>query len=289
MNKTVKVAALLAIGAVTLSACAYTQSGEVALQYDGGVGASRTFVTCVPANAVETVGPSDDVYYYQVGARDFNFTRDPGADTGPLTTTTKGDGSNPGVELAILGQVKFSVTSDCDKLRAFHERIGLAKKVYSKTSGEVGDGWQSFIENNIKTAVDRVIDNESPNYTSAELYNQPDKRAEWEKAVAAKLPEVLTPLIGDGVVTVDAVTLQKPDLPDAVKNGIVAQEEARVRQQAADTDLRTAEKFGGIQGYTAYLANMAEIRVQEAIARGIDDKRLAPAVVPQGASIMVPK
>lgn len=290
MNKSLKVAALGIVAAVSLSACAYSGSSEVGLQYAGGIGESRTFVECLKSNSQIGVGPSDPVYFYPTGTRDFNFSREEGRDSDPLTTTTKGtDANTPGIELTVLGQVKFSVTDDCAKLRAFHESIGAAKHVPSEQSGVLGDGWRDFILNNIKVATDRSIDNESPNYTPSELYNQPDKRAAWEKAVGESLKTELKGLVGDGVVTVDKVTLQKPDLPDAVKNGIVAQEEARVRQQAAETDLKTAASFGGIAGYTEYLANLANIKVQEATARGIDAGRLSPAVVPAGTSIMIPK
>lgn len=290
MNRIIKTGGLVAVAAVALSACAYSGSSEVGLQYANGIGESRTFVECLPANSQIGVGPSDRVYYYPTGTRDFNFNRDEGRDSDPLTTTTKGtDPNTPGIELTVLGQVKFSVTADCDKLRAFHETIGAAKHVPSEESGVLGEGWRDFILNNVKVATDRSIDNESPAYTPAELYNQPDKRAAWEKAVGENLKDELKGLVGEGVVTVDKVTLQKPDLPDAVKNGITAQEEARVRQQAAETDLKTAGMFGGIDKYTEYLSNLAAIKVQEATARGIDAGRLSPAVVPAGTSIMIPK
>lgn len=289
MNRIIKATALGVTLAIGLTACAYSGSSEVGLQYANGIGESRTFVECLNANSQIGVGPSDRVYYYPTGTRDFNFNREENRDSDPLTTTTKGEAGNPGVQLTVLGQVKFSVTSDCETLRKFHESIGASKGVPSEESGVLGTGWRDFILSNIKTAVNRVIDNESPAFTSTELYNQPERRAAWEKAVSEKLPDVLKSIVGEGVVSVDSVIFSEVELPDAVKNGIVAQEEARVRQQAAETDLKTAESFGGITGYTAYLANLANIKVQEATARGIDAGRLSPAVVPAGTSIMIPK
>lgn len=281
MNK-LTTACVIGVAAVALTACtsANTVSGEKALHYSGGALSSQKFENCVEPNTLDWDGPGDFHYYYPIGTRDFKFSTDEGSDFPPLTTSTKGIGDQPGIELTVKGQVKFSITGDCKKLQEFHEKMGAQKEVPGKDKNGEGDGWKKFLGTNIKDVVDRAIDMEALNFTYTELYNDSGKRAQWEKAVKESTVPIVKELLGGDYFTVDTVLLQKPDLPDNVKNQLIEGEAARIRQTNANIDIATAEKFGGMDNYTKYLG---EVAVSKAIAEG----RIAPAAVPYGSPIIV--
>lgn len=282
MNRIIKSLAVALIAVFALAACTSvnTVSGEKALHYSGGALSSQQFENCVNANTLEWDGPGDFHYYYPVGTRDFKFSTDDGSDFGPLTTSTRGRDGSPGIELTVKGQVKFTLTEDCNLLREFHEKMGAQKGVPGVDVSGTGPGWKAFLATNIKDVVGRAVDNEALKFTYSDLYNDTAKRAEWEKAVKEATVPLVRELLGGDYLRVDTVLLQKPDLPDNVKAQLVEGEAARIRQTNADIDLTTASKFGGIDQYTKY---PGEVAVSKAIAEG----RISPAAVPYGSPVIV--
>jgi hypothetical protein len=276
---------------------ANTDSSHIALHYTGGSLSSQTFKDCVPAGKREVNGVSDKHFYYpaNIAARTFTFSEDKGADSAPLTASTKNT-----QELVVRGTISFTFSTDCTpftdasgkewpggKLQKFHEAIGRKTwgegPVYSEdTETDVGKGWLPMLSVYIKNVVDRAIDNEALKYTWQQLYSDTTTKAQWEKDVVAAIPDLVKAQAGEDFFTVTNVLLQKPDIPGALKEQLTAKEAAILRGEASAEDQKAAKNWpGGIQAYLAYQRQLA---INKAIAEG----KVKVIPVPDGATLMLP-
>lgn len=293
IKKGVALGAALLGGALVITGCSIgnTTASEVALQYGSGPFDSKTFVKCIPSGTRSIDDVNDDHYYYPSGQRDFTFGQQQGADEAQLTSTTR----DP-QQIFVSGTVKFTLNTDCTsykdatgkewpggKLQKFHELIA-SKYGAAPTDGgtAMNSGWTDLLRNYIGAAVDRSTDNEALKYTYLDLYTNPDKKAQWEKDVLAQIPQILNTLTGgDDLIKIDAVVLQKPDLPPALMDAMVQVQAANQRAAAAQVDEQAAQSFpGGIAGYTQY-------QQQQAVNQAIKDGKVPVLPIPQGSSIIV--
>lgn len=293
IKKGVAFGAALLGGALVITGCSIgnTTASEVALQYGSGPFDSKTFVKCVPTGTRSIDDVNDDHYYYPSGQRDFTFGSQAGADEAQLTSTTK----DP-QQISVSGTVKFTLNTDCTsykdatgkdwpggKLQKFHELIASKYNAAPTEGGtDMNSGWNDLLRNYIGASVDRATDNEALKYTWQDLYTDPAKKAQWEHDVLAQIPQILNTLTGgDDLIKIDAVVLQKPDLPPALLDSMVQVQAAQQRALAAGVDEQAASSFpGGINAYTAY-------QQQQAINQAIKDGKVQVLPVPQGSSIIV--
>lgn len=275
-----------------LAACSTvnTAPDEVALHYSAGPMSDTVFDYCVPVSTRDNwQGPGDFNYYYPVGQRDFKFSTDEGSDFGPLTTSTKDS-----VELTVKGTVYFTINTNCSpyrdkegkewpggKLQKFHERLGLKNHVPGVDTNGVGDGWKEFLNKYIKDVVDRTVDLEASRLGYSDLYNNADVRAKWETSVVTSVVDQVQTAMGEDFLKIDRVILQKPDLPDAMKNELVNAEAARLRANTSLVDQEAAKNFpGGLPAYVDYQA-------KQAVNKAISEGKVPLLPVPYGSSIIV--
>jgi hypothetical protein len=288
MNKKL-LAAVMAVG-IGVAGCTVvnTAPDEVALHYSGGSLSSQTFENCVTSGVREVDGPGDFHYYYPQGQRDFKFSTDEGSDFGPLTSST-----NDSVELVVKGIVTFTVNTSCDKftdsdgrewpggkLQKFHETLGKKSHVPGVDDNGVGDGWKAFLGKYVKDVVDRTVDLESSKLSYSGLYNDASVRAKWEESVVGSIASQVEGLMGSDYVKINKVVLQKPDLPESLKNELVNAEAARLRGSTANIDQENAKKFGSMEAYIEY---QSKVTVNKAIAEG----KVQVLPVPYGSPVIV--
>lgn len=234
------VAAVLALAAVLVGCGAVvdTKPDEVALRYSGTAISwqAETFQECYLVPTAGREGQGDKIYTYPAGQRTFKFSNDPGSDAPPMSVTVQG-----GLVMTVAGTVTFTPQfADCERLQEFHERIGRKYQAYVRgvddtTTIQVEglEGWQEMLNTYIKDPVDRAVDDASLGYTWQQLSSDPTAKAAWEASALEKIPTVMRQQSGGDFFGIDSVILQKPDLPDAVKVGLEAQERARLDAEAA--------------------------------------------------------
>jgi hypothetical protein len=242
MRKIFTVVAAVLAGVIALAGCGATadvKPDEVALRYSG-TGFSyeaETFRECyLTPFAGRTGGNGDKVYTYPAGQRTFKFSNDPGSDAPPMQVTVQG-----GLVMTVAGTVTFTPQfTDCDRLRDFHERIGRKFQAFTRgaddtTTIEVEgqEGWREMLGTYVKDPVDRAVDDASLGYTWQQLSSDPSAKAAWEATALENIPNVMRQQSGGDFFRIDSVILQKPDLPQAVADGLQAQERARLDGEAA--------------------------------------------------------
>lgn len=231
MNKTLPL--MLAAGALALAGCSSisTESDLTAVQYAGGAIQSKAFKGCVASSTKHWGGIGDAFYAYPASQRNFVF--DSGAqnkDAGSFTFVTK-----DGIEMTVTGVANFNLNTDCTTLQAFHEKIGNRYHAYFDNGSTIPDGWRQVLTDYVGRPLDTAIDRAGQKYDSEALYNDSTTKAAWETDVVALLPELVNRQTdGDEeFFKAWAITLQKPDLPQSIKDARTSKEAAIAEADAA--------------------------------------------------------
>lgn len=255
MSKSIRWFGLMAVLALVVTGCSSVSTGpdEVALHYEGGSFSSQKFKGCVDPSKKEWDGPSDTHPIYPNSQRNLAFP-DKGDNTKSITFVTK-----DGIEMSVSGILNFRLNTDCTEqeidgknykggvLQYFHELIGRRMKAYFDDSGEVSDGWIDLLGKYIYKPLDTAVDRAAQQYTYTQLYNDAATKAQWEQDVLAQLPALVDRQTDGEVSFFDdyALTLQKPDPPQAIKDALLEQQkavaEANAAKAKADAQVAQAE------------------------------------------------
>lgn len=284
MNRSWIAAALAATALLTGCGNMETQPDQQGIRYSGGAlfPEAITFKNCQGPSKQEFGDAGDNTFIYPAGQRTLKFSADPGSDTGPITVSAPSPGGGQPIELTVSGVVTFTpIFEDCETLRRFHETIGI------KYAAWTPEGWARMVSVYLKDPTDRAADNEALKFNWVDLSSNADKKAEWERNVAAAIqgapdrPGLIEQLAGGKFFRIDGVLLQRPDLPGNVKASIADTEAARQQAQTAEQVKQAAATFpGGVPAYQSYQQQQA---VNEAIRSG--NVKVIP--VPQGSPVIV--
>lgn len=277
MKRMVKIATMVAVGSIALTACTFANpdSTHKALHYTNGSFESRNFEYCVDPGSKEQGGAGDDDFYYPAQQRTFTFSRAQGSDSGPLDVNTAGGQ----VQLVQEGQITFTINTDCTtykdaqgkewkggRLQKFHETIGQKTNAFTEDENkDVGDGWGKFLNEYVGAVINKAVDNEGQKDQWTDLYGKAETRAAWEKRVKDSIPSLIIAQLGDDLIKVNNVQLQTPQVPDAIKNEMLNQQAAVLRKTTSELDQQNAKQFANFDEYLKYQQALA---VNEAIKQG---------------------
>lgn len=232
-----------------------TGPDQVALHYKDGPFSSRRFADCIAPSTRVWDGPGDKHFAYPSSQTNFVFGEE--GDGAPITFVTK-----DGIEMTVDGVANLLLNTDCKALQAFHDLIGNRYAAYME-GGERSEGWRRMLSVYIARPLQTAIDRAGQKYTYTELYVDPASKAKWESDVVAALPELVNRQTDGDVSFFEnfAITLQKPEPPQAVKDALIEQQEAVARAKAAEAEAAAKQK-----------AAQAQIAVEKAEAAKIQQR-----------------
>lgn len=277
-----RLAAAAAVTALALTGCSSvnTQSDEQTLRYAGGPLQSREFVACLPPSTKQwNIGNLGESFYaYPAGQRTFNFAGGDGSDAEPIKVV-----ASDGIEMTVPGIATFSLNGECDTLRRFHDEVGRKYSAWMD-DGKTTQGWRDMLAAYVKQPADRAMDAAAQQFTSRELWNDPNVRGQFERRVAELLPEELRRVAGGGDYFQGlSVTAQKPELPANIAAAIAGRQQAieenaaqKERNAAALTELDAVKETEKVLG-----------REWAVIYRLGKEGKVDVLPVPQGANVNV--
>jgi hypothetical protein len=244
-----------------------TGPDQVALHYKGGAFTSERFSDCILSSNRVFDGPGDGHFAYPASQTNFVFDNAGMTDGAAVTFVTK-----DGIEMTVEGVANFLLNTDCKPteiggttfeggvLQRFHELIGKRYAAYMTNDGFRSDGWREMLSVYIARPLDTAIDRAGQNYTYTELYTDPAKKAQWEQSVLTQLPDLVNRQT-DGEVEFFlnfAITLQKPEPPQSIKDELIKQQAAVAAAKAAQAEAESREA-----------AALAQVEVEKAEAKKI--------------------
>jgi len=272
-----KVGITAAVAGILVTGCSISNpdSSHVGLHYTNGAFSDRNFEYCVQPGNKQTGGAGDDDFYYPAGQRSFTFANREGADMPALGVNTAGGQ----VELVQEGQFTFHINTDCTpykdaqgkewkggRLQKLHETLGKQANAYTTDEDkDSGEGWRGFLVQYLGGVANKAVDNEGQKDQWMDLFGKADTRAAWEKRVKESIPGLIKTQLGDDLIIIDAVQLQTPQVPEAIKTEMLNQQAAVLRKTTSELDKKNAQQFSSFQEYLAYQQALA---VNEAIKQG---------------------
>lgn len=263
-----------AIALMGLTGCTVTNPNpdENGILYDKGPIRDTEFNSCVAPGEKKFSSLMDEKFTYPAGQRYFVFTNaESGRDRPAYDAPTK-DAVTVGVE----GQMRFELTSDCELLKQFHEKIGLRNK------GD--DGWNTILRTYLDQPLNRAITEVTQEREWQDLYANPKAKAEWEQAVLKKLDAYISQAAGGDYFTNIALTLQKPVLPEELTKALQAAQTAQQeniaqesRNKQIDTEMIAIQKLVDILGPEAYVTYKA-----------VQEGKITVMPIPAGANVAIP-
>jgi hypothetical protein len=221
-------AAALAVLASAGCSKAVTDSQQQAIRYTGGaVNSAENFKTCQSGPKQEYGSWGDNVYYYPAGQRTFAFTDDEKAfpETGPLGVATKDK-----QEMKVRGLITFHLTTNCDILKRFHENIGKTKEADFVKGSFSDDGWSELLSLYFTAPINSIADTIGLGYTWTEMYSNSEIQTKFEDGIKDKLGAAINAKLGEDVITIDAVDVQRPEPSDKLKALMQQTEETKTEQ-----------------------------------------------------------
>ncbi|MBM4707879.1 hypothetical protein GS982_01615 [Rhodococcus hoagii] len=265
-------AALVGTTACTVTAPAPDEAGIV---YNAGPVAKTEFQNCVAPGGRSISDPFDKNYTYPAGQRTYVFGNGEERDMETITVADK-----DGIDLGVQGQLRFALNTECDTLVQFHEKIGL----------KAGGDWKGILAIYLQQPLRKAITEATQGMTWRELYQDPAKKAEWEKRVKDALPGAIKQATGDEYFTGIDISLQKPILPAALTQQLQATQTATEAKNAQiQENLRLTEKAKGEQAQIDLLKSLGEQGAQNYVTlKAIESGKIQILPVPQGSIINMP-
>lgn len=290
---TSKLGLLIGVGLmVVLSACSYanTSPAQNALVYAGGWN-DQKFKKCTDSSKREGIGETDKVYYYPSNQRDFQFApeSEPNREREPISTVSKDSAT-----LYVSGIANFSLNTNCDILRSFHEKIGTN---YGPQDGGELSKWNDMLRKYVGVPLENAIDNASKDYDWKKLAYDPTTRAEWQKKVATQFTASVNQLTGnkeyfcnpgfsgDGDCGDITVTLNQPTpdqkVLDATNDAIAQKERTQAQNDRINSEMAAQKNLIALLGVQGYLEYQNQQMLRDALAKG----NVPFVPVPQGGTI----
>lgn len=288
---TAALAGTLMLGTAACSQ-AETASDETAVQVGGGLFEGRPTKDCIDSGIREInwgSGAGDNYFYYPESQRVYDFRGGEQADAEPIQVV-----SSDNQPVSIPGTIQFSLVTDCETLKAFHDNIGRRYEAYmiegDNGQGRVTDaGWVRMMDVYIGAAANSTMDRVAKRYTWRELYGDPAIKDEINSAVNEEIARLVQqqtdgeetffvefsallqqPLPADGLVqalqseetgraeaeAVEAKAVAEAAAARAAADAQVAQRTAELEVQRISAQIKAAEisPFGSVENYNNWLA-----------------------------------
>lgn len=273
INRRIAVALSAVLLILGLGACSYAtpDTASIGLSYTGGPLDSQEFYRCTPPGVRQAADLNGETYYYPVGIRTWDFSTRPGADSPPILVSTSNN-----QELIVSGTITFTLDTSCEpyrdkagrdwpggKIQLFHDTVGRSKGAFfGEDSTVIPQGWRDTLGLYLGGPAERTMDRVGGSYTWQDLYSKQDVANAFTKAVIEQIPTVASDQTGgENFFKIVNIQVDKPTVPDALRNELQAREAALLAQQTADQQKAFAASFpGGLVGYQAYLEQQARTK-----------------------------
>lgn len=282
-----KIAAIGLLSTLALTGCTTisTNPDEIGLWYKAGPFTATQFDHCVNPGTLERwKGVADKTYSYPAGLRTYNFSNtQPGAESPAFDAPTK----EP-VYLTIEGYITYTLTNNCEDLQRFHETIGL--KYTAWNDGEEGEpgstskGWNDMLNQYLGTALKDALTKATGEYGWKEIYDNPKVTEAWKKRVTEFLPSGVKSAMGGDYFENFTITIQKPILPDNLRNASQEREVAKTQTDAQRAKNETVREELNVIRDVVKVVGKENYALLEAVKSG----KVTVVGIPTGSGLTLP-
>lgn len=275
---------LLAFGPAFASGLKKTPRNMIGISYGGGPFEAAHFQRLIaPGSSLFFNGWFDPLYLYPSDQQNYIISKQVGVGATKAADSVIAPTSDR-VQLEYQVAVYFKL--DTDRLRDFHEQLGLRYKAY--TSG----GWKALIQDTFRQQIENALQEETRRYDVAQLYGNAQRLVNLQKAVQTTLSQRLVAALGQqyfcaptfrpGKKCEDPTFIvKKIDVPKSVVTAFELNRTSQIQIQTMKNQvLQRQQEAEGIKALNAQLAIAGENYV---LLKAIESGSINFWVLPEGS------
>jgi regulator of protease activity HflC (stomatin/prohibitin superfamily) len=181
-------------------------------------------------------------------------------------------------------QVAIYFRLNIDRLRQFHETLGLQYKAYTSA------GWNALLQDTFRQNVENAVQEETRRYTVSQLYGNSKNLQQLQAAVEKSLGQRLIAALGEayfcsptyrpgGTCNPPTFIVKQIDIPSTVSNAFVQQRAAEIQIQQ-----RQAEA----QGIAALAKQLEAVGQNYVLLKGIESGNINFWAIPTNSGLTLP-
>jgi hypothetical protein len=234
------------VAALGLTGCSFadTQPDTVAVHQNGSIliPTDRTLAKdCVGTSSSAYLGLGDEAFYYPAGQRTYAFSSDNGADHAPFEITTSDN-----QRMTVSGVLTFFLNTDCAELKKFHTEVGrknwAGQPAFIAQEGDPFTGWDAMLDITLGQPLQAVLNANSQQYKTLDLYKSEVTRTKLEQAVVTSLPASVSKAAGGDYFIRYTLTIQRPVPPKNTIEALEREANATAQKKAVIRENETARE-----------------------------------------------
>lgn len=201
----------LGVGSLVAHPLRKTEADAIALSYGGGPFEGKQFQKSVnPGSGLVFNGWFDNWYTYPVTQRDYIVSNAADGDRGVADVIGCADKNNvnQNVELAVAFKL------NANKIRGFHERVGLKFHAWNGGEYQGGVGWDKLLNNTFRKPLEIAAREACRQFTTDELRSGEGVLTNMSSIVGKNLKESVNRFLGDEYFCGPNFQLGKEDCPE---------------------------------------------------------------------------
>lgn len=268
------------------SALKKTPRDRVGISYGGGPIEGAHFQKIVePGSSLFFNGLFDPLYLYPADQQNYIISRSAGQSDDTASDSVVAPSKD---RVAIEYQVAVYYKLNTDKLRAFHEELGLKYQAFTTK------GWNDLIRDTFRQQIENALQEQTRRYDVADVYGNADLLVTVQSEVQRTLSERLKAALGDqffcaptfrpgGECTDPTFIIKRADIPESVAAAYETNRTSQVLVTTRENEvLQREQEARGIQALADALAQAGPAYV---LMKAIESGKIDFWVLPSDGNI----
>lgn len=263
-----------------------TPRDQIGISYGGGPVEGQHFQRIVqPGSNLFVNGFADKLFLYPVTQRNYIISKrsDEGDVQGEDVVTAPSKDRIP-IEFQAAAYFKLNT----DKLRKFHEQIGLKYQAYTEA------GWDRMLNNSFRQQIEFAFQREARKYDAADIYANSDVLTQIQQEVGTTLKENVNEVLGDeyfcGPTFVPGeacpqftFTIKGIDVPEGVRSAFESNRTSEIQVRTKENEVaQRAQEAEAIRKLNEALAAAGQNYV---LLKAIESGKIDFWVIPDGQGL----